>query len=138
MRKRDHHAPVLFLPLHCCLFPTKFRQTSSACSRLYVRFSHRADWSEGCTSGIPLRAGTAISTTCAQPSRAPLFRRRNVCRLQQRAAASAVCHCPSWRNMGTGPQLVLHSTMGAHASDAVRGPGANPVPLKQRSGFPSQ
>jgi hypothetical protein len=35
MPKRDHHAPDLFLPLLCFLFPTKFRRTSSACSRLF-------------------------------------------------------------------------------------------------------
>jgi hypothetical protein len=129
MRKRDHQAPALFLPQHCSLFPTKYRRTSSACSRLCVRFSHRADSSEEWR--LPEEARCAPAQRYVQlargspPSRAPLFRRRDVCRLQQQAAASAVCIGPCWRGMGTGPPLVLHSTMAAHAFAAVRpsGPG---------------
>ncbi len=90
MHKRDRHAPDLFLPQLCCFFPTKFKHTSSACSRLCVRLSHRADSSverrvpaeARCTQRYarPVRGGP--------PSRTPLIRHCDVCRLQQRAAAS--------------------------------------------------
>jgi hypothetical protein len=113
MRKRDHHAPALFLPQLCCFSPTKLKRTTSDCSRLCVRPSHRVDSSEEWRVPAERTAGAR------QPAVArTTFRRRDVCRLQQRAAASAVCHCPCWPGMG--PQLVLHSTMEEQSPDVVK------------------
>jgi hypothetical protein len=140
MRKRDHHAPALFLPLLCFFFPTKFGSTSCACSGLCVRLSQRKDSSEEWR--VPAEARCAQRYAQLAHGSPPGRREHHF----SAAAMSAVCSNGKLRpqsvTVPAGPvrargrhSFCIQLWLLMHPLPSGR---AGPVPLQQHSRFPSQ